>query len=109
MSQYVFGYVKRSKDFDILFSIVIKNYHNWGFFMDFVGSSLKIFEYCFLLGLKYNRILPQLFSTDPTGTCIPSSGQKFRYKTLRLLDLKEIVRAGLELYVTSVPTQKRLH
>jgi hypothetical protein len=45
--------------------------------MDFVGSSLKMFEYYFLLGLKYNRILPQLFSTDPTVMYIPNSGQNF--------------------------------
>jgi hypothetical protein len=77
--------------------------------MDFVDSSLKMLEYYFLFWLKYNRILPQLFSTDPTDTYIPSSGQKFRYKTLIPSDLKEIVRAGLELYVTRVPTQKRLH
>jgi hypothetical protein len=48
--------------------------------MDFVGSSLKMFEYYFLLVLKYNRILPQLFSADPTDTDIPSSVQNFRYK-----------------------------
>jgi hypothetical protein len=77
--------------------------------MDFVGASLKMFECYFLLGLKYNLILPHLFNTDPTDTYIFSSGQNFRYKTLRTLDLKEIVHAGLELYVTSVPTQKRLH
>jgi hypothetical protein len=49
--------------------------------MDLVGSSLKMFEYYFMLGLKYNRIFPQLFSTDSTDTYIPSSGQSFRYKS----------------------------
>jgi len=49
--------------------------------MDFVGSSLKMFEYYFLLGLKYKRILPQLFNTDTSDTYIPSSGQNFRNKS----------------------------
>jgi len=49
--------------------------------MDFVGSSLKMFEYYFLFGLKYKRILPQLFNSDPPDTYIPSSGQNVRYKS----------------------------
>jgi len=54
-----------------------------------------MFEYYFLLGLKYNRILPQLFSTDPTDTYIPSSVQIFRYKNTETFGFKEIVPAGL--------------
>jgi hypothetical protein len=63
--------------------------------MDFVGSSLKRFEYYFLLGLKYN------FSVLIQRTRIFLVVDKiFDIKALRPLDLKEIVSSGLELYIT---------
>lgn len=57
--------------------------------MDFVGSSIKMFEYYFLLGLNYNRILPQLFNSDQRDTYIPSSGQNFRYKSTETFGSKK--------------------
>jgi len=54
--------------------------------MDFVGSSLKMFDNYFQLGLKYNRILPQLFYSEPSDTYIPSRGQNIRHKSTEVFE-----------------------